>query len=205
MPEIAGRRVVPVAVDRSGVRLVADEAAGANESEAGSKVCPPPMHDVRSRPDTRAATGSRKRTRHFYAFIAQRTSVSVRRVCRCRGRSRARRPGTGQAARRVRVKLGLPPEQPSDDGAEQLPRRASSVVEGGWHCVVLTPPPDHRTRSPAAVSGLRLLLSRELLLAHARSKSAQPVRLLAQCETPLSAVRSRVSPGGDQVQPASAN
>jgi hypothetical protein len=34
------------------------------------------MHDVRRRPDTRAATGSRKRTRHFYAFVAPRTSVS---------------------------------------------------------------------------------------------------------------------------------
>jgi hypothetical protein len=39
-------------------------------------VCPPPMQDVRRRPDTRAATGSRKRTRHFYAFVAPRTSVS---------------------------------------------------------------------------------------------------------------------------------
>jgi hypothetical protein len=29
--------------------------------------------------------------------------------------------------------IRFPPEQPSDDGAEELARRAAAVVEGRWH------------------------------------------------------------------------
>jgi hypothetical protein len=29
--------------------------------------------------------------------------------------------------------LRLPPEQPSDDGAEEVLRRAAAVVESGWY------------------------------------------------------------------------
>jgi hypothetical protein len=31
--------------------------------------------------------------------------------------------------------IGVLVEQPSDDGAEELPRRAATVVECGWHGV----------------------------------------------------------------------
>jgi hypothetical protein len=41
------------------------------------------------------------------------------------------------AAFRKRSGLWLPPEQPSDDGAEELARGAASVVEGRWHSGVL--------------------------------------------------------------------
>jgi hypothetical protein len=49
------------------------------------------------------------------------------------------RPPSGQrfpwriARSRTRNELGLLPEQPGDDGAEELARRAASVIEGRWH------------------------------------------------------------------------
>src|SRR5215212_6933844 len=57
---------------------------------------------------------------------------------------------------RKRSGLRLPPEQPSDDGAEELSRRAAAVVDGRWHneFYAVREPPGKSLRSP---SGLRLL------------------------------------------------
>jgi hypothetical protein len=41
--------------------------------------------------------------------------------------------GSGKQSPQPRKRLSLPPDQPSDDGAEELARRASAVVERGRH------------------------------------------------------------------------
>ena len=46
-------------------------------------------------------------------------------------------------------RLGLPPEQPSDDGAEELPRRAVAVVERGRHLPGSHSPDGRRDIEPA--------------------------------------------------------
>jgi len=44
-------------------------------------------------------------------------------------------PSCGLHRPHVIAAIGVLVEQPSDDGAEELPRRAATVVECGWHGV----------------------------------------------------------------------
>ena len=86
--------------------------------------------------------------------------------------------------------LGLPPEQPSDDGAEELVRRAPAVVERRWH--LGTPPAVPGSPETNAAHRLRL----RSLLRVTRCSRFHPRERVSRADEELAAQIAAKAPFG---------